>query len=222
LLVGGIGTLSYMSLRPAAQSVWVMDSTVTLVPNRGHVIGSDSAKVEVIEFADFECPGCGRFATVTEPDVRARLINTGKVRFRFMDFPLTMHRNTRYAHSAAWCAGEQGKFWEMHDLIFLNQDRWNGEATRRPDAVLSELARQAGVNMPQYESCVRARKYAGQIQANFDEAIRLKVPSTPTFLFGQKMVSEILPYDSFKSHLDSLAQTQATPPPSASARKRAK
>src|SRR5262245_41435175 len=96
LMVGGIATLSYMSARPKAGAY--MDSTVTPIPNTGHAIGSDSAPVEVIEFGDFECPACGSFANLTEPDVRARLVLTGQVRFRFMDNPLNIHRNTWPAH----------------------------------------------------------------------------------------------------------------------------
>jgi protein-disulfide isomerase len=202
LLIGGIAFLSYVTTRPPAQSVLAIDTSVALVPNQGHVIGSDSAPVEVVEFADFECPGCGSFATLAEPDVRSRLVNTGVIRFRFMDFPLSMHRNTRSAHLAAWCAGEQGKFWEMHDIIFQNQDRWNGEATSRPDQVLTELARQVGVTPAQYQSCVSSRKYAGQIQANFDEAVRRQIQSTPTFIIGNKRVVGGVPYDKFKAQVD--------------------
>lgn len=212
LLIAGIGTLSYVSTRPPAHSVWQMDSSVTLVPNQGHVMGSDTAPLEVVEFADFECPACGTFATLAEPDVRTRLVNTGLIRFRFMDFPLNIHRNTRAGHGAAWCAGEQGKFWEMHDIIFQNQDRWNGEATSRPQTVLTDLARQIGVTMPQFESCMQTGKYAGQIQSNFDEGVRRKVPSTPTFFIGNRKVSSAIPYDKFKQHVDEvLAETRKTP-----------
>src|SRR5689334_13666212 len=84
LLVGGIATLSVMSSKP--KGVSYLDSSVTPIANGGHVIGSDSAPVEVVEFGDFECPACGSFANLTEPDVRARLVLTGQVRFRFMDF----------------------------------------------------------------------------------------------------------------------------------------
>jgi protein-disulfide isomerase len=211
LLVGGIAFLSYMTTRPPQQSVLQLDSTVALVPNQGHVIGSDSAPVEVVEFADFECPGCGSFATLAEPDVRSRLVNTGIVRFRFMDFPLAIdaHRNNRDAHLAAWCAGEQGKFWEMHDIIFQNQDRWNTEATKRPDRPLAELARQVGVDPTQYERCVSSRKFAGQIQANFDEALRRQIRMTPTFIIGNKLLVGAASYDKFKAQVDEvLAQTR--------------
>jgi protein-disulfide isomerase len=208
LAVAGIGTLSYLSTR-RSDDVTTVDSTIAPIPNQGHVMGSESAPLEIVEFADFECPACGSFATLTEPDIRERLVKAGTVRFRFMDFPLSMHANTWPAHRAAWCAGEQGKFWEMHDAIFQNQDRWNGEATRRPDGVLAGIARQVGVNMDQYDSCVRTRKYQAQIQANVDEAIRRGVGRTPTFYIGNKMVDGALPYDALKRHVDeALAQAR--------------
>jgi protein-disulfide isomerase len=210
LLIVGIATLAYLAARPN-QSVAQVDPTIVPVANQGHVIGSDSALVEVTEFADFECPACGNFANLTEPDVRARLVNTGLIRFRFMDYPLPMHPNTWSAHMAAWCAGEQGKFWEMHDAIFLNQDRWSAETTRRPDNVLNPLARQVGVNMSQYESCVRARKYQPQIQANVNEATRRGVNSTPTFVIGNKQVATSISYDQFKRLVDeAIAAARAT------------
>jgi len=201
LLVGGIGALSYMSTRPR---VSLVDTTIKPIPNQGHVIGSDSAPVEVVEFADFECPGCGSFANLTEPDVRARLVLTGKVRYRFMDYPLEGHRNTWPAHLAAWCAGEQGKFWEMHDALFQSQDRWSSEVTRRPEKYMSELARQIGVGMELYQQCISTEKYRPQIQANAQAGARLGVNVTPTFIFGNRRIPGGLPYDEFRARVDTM------------------
>ena len=216
LLIAGITTLSYLAARPKGVTQL---ADITPVPNQGHVLGSDSALVEVVEFGDFECPACGAFANLTEPDVRARMVNTGQIRFRFIDYPLPMHRNTWAAHGAAWCAGEQGKFWEMHDVIFQNQDRWNAEATRRPDRVLIELARGVGLDMSRFEQCVDAEKYRPQIKANLDEANRRGVPSTPTFIIGTKQISNNLSYDQFKRFVDEALDaarartgTKAAPP----------
>jgi protein-disulfide isomerase len=168
----------------------------------------------VVEFADFECPACGSFATLSEPDIRARLVNTGVIRYRFVDLPLSMHRNTWPAHRAAWCAGEQNKFWELHDALFFNQDRWNGEATTRPDGVIAGIARPLGLNMDQFNACVASRKFDPQIRANVDEAVRQQVPSTPTFIIGTKKVAGALSYDVFKRHVDdALAQRNATKAP---------
>ena len=202
LAVAGIAFLSYTTMKPSAPTSFQLDSAIALVPNQGHVMGSDSALVEVVEFADFECPACGQFASLTKPDVVTRFVNTGLIRFRFVDFPLQMHPNARAAHLAGWCAGEQNKFWEMHDAIFSVQDRWSGYATRRPNRVFSDLAKQVGVNMDQYESCVSSNKYAGQIQSNVDEGIKRQVGGTPTFFIGRMRVSEPLSFDEFKRYVD--------------------
>jgi len=211
LLVLGVAALSIISSR--SSNVTQVDTTIAPVPNQGHVIGSDTAPLEIVEFADFECPACGNFANITEPDIRSRLVNTGQVRFRFIDFPLQMHRNTRAAHLAAWCAGDQGKFWEMHDVLFQNQDRWNGEVTSRPSGTLENLATQIGLNVDQYNACMESRKFAPQIQANVEEGIRRGIGSTPTFIIGTTQVSSALPYDEFKKHVDAaLAKARAASP----------
>jgi protein-disulfide isomerase len=209
IAIAGIAILIYQTTRPKGSVAQL--TNVTPIPNRGHVIGSDSARVEVVEFADFECPGCGSFANLTEPDVRTRLVNTGQVRFRFIDFPLPMHPNAPTAHMAAWCAGDQGRFWEMHDVIFRNQDRWSSYATKRPAGVLEGLARQVGLDMSAYGVCMESQKFAAQIRANYDEGVRLKVPSTPTFIIGSKMISEVLTYDALKRHVDEATRAVARP-----------
>jgi protein-disulfide isomerase len=201
IVVGGIAALSWLSTRSSA-TVTQVDTTLPPIPNQGHVMGSDSAPLEVVEFGDFECPACGSFATLTEPDVKARLVNTGLIRFRYVDFPLSMHPNAWPAHLASWCAGEQGKFWEMHDAIFMNQDRWNTQATNRPERVLSGLAQQVGVNMDQYEGCMSSRKYQQQVRANVDEGIRRSVGGTPTFFIGNLKIDRPLSYDQFKKYVD--------------------
>ena len=209
--IAGIAILSYVAAQSGGRVTTLTD--LTPIPNEGHVIGSDSAPVEVTEFADFECPGCGIFANLTEPDMRSRLVNTGLVRFRFRDFPLDIHPNTRTAHLAAWCAGDQGKFWEMHDLIFQTQDRWATHVNRRPAAFMEDLARQAGLDMSQYGSCMDTQKFAAQIQANYDAAIARGVPSTPTFIIGNKMISDVLSYDALKQHVDeALAAARSAQP----------
>jgi len=193
-----------------------VDTTLPPITNQGHVMGSDSAPLEVVEFGDFECPGCGSFATLTEPDVRARLVNTGRIRFRYMDFPLSMHPNAWPAHLASWCAGEQGKFWEMHDAIFATQDRWNAQATRNPEKPLAEEARRIGLNMPQYQTCMSTKKYYPQIRANLEEGVRRGVPGTPTFFIGNLKIDRPIGYDQFKKYVDeALAQSAASKAPAA-------
>jgi protein-disulfide isomerase len=203
IAVGGIAALTYASTRPnAVTNVNPYDSTLPKVESQGYVIGSPTAPVEIVEFGDFECPQCGRFATLTEPDIRSRLVPSGAARFRFIDYPLDMHRNTWNASRAAACADEQGKFWEMHDVIFANQDRWNSEATSSPDKVLKELGKGIVPNADQFNSCIDSKKPQAKVQAHWKLATDRKLPGTPTFIIGDQQVSNFLTYDELKKMVD--------------------
>lgn len=217
IAVVGIAALSYVSTRsPAAAVASRIDSTLPPVQSEGYVMGSPVARLEVIEFGDFECPQCGRFATLSEPDIRTRLVNTGTIRFRFIDYPLPMHANTWNASRAAACADEQGKFWEMHDAIFANQDRWDGTATNNPDKVLKDVAKQAGLKTDQFNECVDTKKTQAKVQAHYALAMARKVGGTPTFVFGDKQIDRFLTYDQFKQLVDdAVASAPAAPPPPA-------
>ncbi|MEO7458241.1 MAG: DsbA family protein [Gemmatimonadaceae bacterium] len=197
----GIGALAYVTTRPKA-AIATVDPSLPPMKAQGYVIGSPTAPIEILEFADFECPGCGQFATLTEPDIRTRLINTGQIRMRYLDYPLPMHKNTWDASLAAACANDQGKFWEMHDAIFQNQDKWNGEATSRPRGPLGELAKGLGLDMAKYGSCMEAETHRAQIAGNLAEAERRQIGQTPTFVIGGKVIPGALPFDQFKKLVD--------------------
>jgi len=218
LLIGiiavlGIGALTYLSTRPsgAAAAASPIDTTLPKIESQGYVMGNPNAPLEVTEFGDFECPQCGRFASITEPDVRSRLVNTGTIRFRFIDYPLPMHANTWNASRAAACADEQGKFWDMHDAIFANQDRWNGEATRNPDKVLKEIGAKIGLKPDAFDQCIDTKKTQAKVQAHYAIATKRQVSATPTFLIGEKQVATYLPYDEFKRMVDEALAKQGSP-----------
>lgn len=202
--VGGIGALTYASTRSKNNvQVTAVDTTLPPVQSEGYVMGSPTAPIEVIEFGDFECPQCGRFANLTEPDIRSRIVEAGRIRFRYIDFPLDIHRNTWNASRAAACADEQGKFWEMHDAIFRAQDQWDGTATTNPDKVLKDLAKQIGLKQDQFNECVDTKKYQAKIQAHLKIATERHVNATPTFYIGKQALSGVITYDEFKHAVDS-------------------
>ncbi|MBI1808864.1 MAG: thioredoxin domain-containing protein, partial [Gemmatimonadetes bacterium] len=165
-------------------------------------VGREDAPVRVVEFADFECPSCGSWATLTEPDVRARLINTGQVAIRFYDFPLPMHKNTWAASNAAACAAEQGKFVEMHDRLFQGQIEWNGEATSKPKGVFMGYAKELGLDVAKFESCFDSQRMIPRIKGNRAEAERRQIAQTPTFVIGDKAIPGDIPFDQFKKYVD--------------------
>ena len=208
----GVGALSWVASRPKTTSTKI-DPTLPPMKAQGYLLGSPSAPVEVMEYADFECPSCGQFATLTEPDVRTRLVNTGKIRVRFLDFPLSMHKNTWDASLAASCANDQGKFWEMHDQIFANQDKWNGEATSNPRKPLGALAQGLRLDMAKYGACMDAETHRAQIQANLQEGERRGVSQTPSFIIGGQLIPGALPFDAFNK----LVETELAKGPAAAA-----
>ena len=182
-------------------------------------LGDPKAPVQVIEFADFECPACGQFSTVTEPDVRARLIQTGKVSYRFFDFPLAQHRNTYVASLAAACANDQGKFWPMHDALYLNQPEWSTEATRDPLKYFLKYAQQLGLDQTAFKQCVTEQRHLPTILGNKKEGEKVGVQSTPTFVIGKKVIAGAISYDEFRAQVDSAAAAAAAPPAPAAKKK---
>ena len=208
----GVAAIGYVATKPKTTSdARDVADTTNAGPAQGYLIGKVDAPVKILEFADFECPSCAGFSTVTEPDVRTRIIDPGLANLTYFDFPLTQHRNTLAASNAAACADEQGKFWPMHDRLFQAQDEWNGEATDAPKAFFKRYAGEIGVDVAKWESCFDARKYQSRISANLADGLRRGVGSTPTFIIGNKLYAGMRSYDELKKLVDSVAK--ATPAP---------
>jgi protein-disulfide isomerase len=168
--------------------------------------GNGTARVALIEFSDYQCPFCSRYAKDVLPQIRAEYIDTGKIKYVFRDMPLAFHKQAFKAAEAAHCAGAQGKFWEMHDALFYNQDKWNGEATGRPRSPIADLAKGVGLDMSKYNACMDADTYRRQIQAHAAEAETRQVGQTPTFIFNGTKVPGALPFDKFKQYVDEAAK----------------
>lgn len=203
-VVAVIGVLLIVHSALGRRTVVIDTSHIT--PNvadaRSYVLGSPTAPVKVMEFADFECPACGQFAAVTEPDVR-RLVDSGIVRYHYYDFPLSQHRNTLAASIAAACADDQGKFWPMHDRLFAGQLDWNTEATSNPEPVFDGYARAIGLDVSKWKTCFDAHRHLKRILGNRREGAAYHVEETPTFVIGGKMLAGPLPYDVFRAYVDS-------------------
>ena len=199
----GAGILVYQVTRPAVS----IPANVAVLPAdtagfRGYVIGSDSAPVEIIEYGDYQCPGCASFDIVTFPDVKDRLVATGKARFIYRDFPLdNIHQHARLAAHAAACADEQGKYWQMHQLLFQGQPDWSsGNAAR----IIRGYAEAASLDMARYSECMESARYAGRIQASYEQGVALGVGGTPMFLIGDRLYNG-MGYDAMRQLVDSLA-----------------
>ncbi|MBI2076373.1 MAG: DsbA family protein [Candidatus Aenigmarchaeota archaeon] len=142
------------------------------------VKGDPKAAVTIIEFADFQCPFCGRFFQQTLPQVENDYIKTGKAKLVYRDFPLdSIHPQAKPAAEAAECAKEQGKFWEFHDKIFQNQQSLSLDSYKK-------WANELGLNTNQFNSCVDSNKYAAEVQKDFQDGSNVGVSGTPTFFIG--------------------------------------
>ena len=216
ILIAGGGFIWWKTQQPPPAPVVVLPTvTDSLLASKaqGYTMGSPDAKVEIVEFADFECPACGSFAMVTEPDVRKNLVATGQARYTFYDFPLlNAHQNTIPASMSAACANDQGKFWEMHDALFLGQIEWNGIATSNPRKVLTGYAEKLGLDMAKWNACMDANTHAERIRANYALGMTKQVGSTPTFIINGVSYPGALPYDELKKAVDvALAATLPIP-----------
>ena len=182
---------------------------VYLSLNGAHSIGEENAPVTIVEFADYQCPFCGRHATTTYGQILADYIKTGKVRYIYKDFPLEqLHPFAFKAAEAAQCAGEQGKYWEMHDRLFKSQ-----EALTLPD--LKGYAVALELDAPKFQQCLDSGKEATTIRASLQEGQKYGITGTPAFYLGtyeakQSRVKAVSflngaqPYTAFQQAIDKI------------------
>jgi protein-disulfide isomerase len=201
----GLGVLAYLVTRPATISI---PANVTVQASdtlgfRGYLKGSPNAPVEITEFADYQCPFCQTFATLQMPTIEDRLIKSGRVRWRYRDFPLQQHSFARLAAHSAACADEQGKYWEQHQRIYEGQSEW--AAARDAGPIFQNYAKSLGLDLGRYDACMKAGKYAGRIQASYNEGVQLGVSSTPTLLVSGRLYRGRFDSDAIIKMVDSLA-----------------
>ncbi|HMA39919.1 MAG TPA: thioredoxin domain-containing protein [Gemmatimonadales bacterium] len=176
---------------------------------RGYVLGSDSAPVEIVEYADYECPVCAQFGAVQFPDIRQQLIETGRVHWRFRDFPLVnIHRWSRLSALVVACASEQGKTWEAMDALFQRHGEW-AQRPSDPTGLFADRMRGIGLDMNGYRACMDGKRYAGRVEASRQEGLARNVGGTPTFFVnGREYNFRRATSDEFLALVDSLTRVR--------------
>ncbi len=168
-------------------------------------LGRSDAPLTMVEFTDYQCPYCRRFQAEVWPQLKRDYIDTGKLRYLARDLPLEIHSAAAPAAEAAHCAGEQGRFWEMHAALLAGaMDFATGGIARR--------ARALELDMTRFGECVARRKYAELIAAHAREADAAGIDGTPGFVVGRASgaaldglrVEGALPYGEFARLLDEL------------------
>ena len=114
------------------------------------------------------------------PDIVRQLIETGKVRWRYRDFPLNMHPFAWMAAHSAACADDQGRYWEQHAAIYQGTGQWSRES--EPSGTFREYAKTVGLDVKAYDACMMSAKFAGRIKASYDEGVSAGVSGTPDLL----------------------------------------
>jgi protein-disulfide isomerase len=191
---------------PAARPAPSLPSTVDV--RREAFRGDSGATLAVIEYSDFECPYCGKYERETSAQIFDKYIKTGMVKLFYRDLPLPMHPHAMSAARAAHCAGEQGKYWEMHDSLFARQNALS-------DPALLDRAKTLGLDADKFNECFSSQKYADDIQKSLADAQKMGVDGTPTFFIGaidpngdvitvRKRIVGAHPYETFQSALDEL------------------
>ncbi len=159
------------------------------------VKGNPNAKVTIVEFSDFECPFCGKYFRETAPQIMKDYVDTGTVKYVFRDSPLDFHKNAQKAAEAAECAGEQGKYWEMHDYLFQNQDYLAVEN-------LKGYAKDLKLDTAKFNDCLDKSKMAEEVSKDLADAQKYGVSGTPAFFINGKLISGAQPYNVFKAEIE--------------------
>jgi protein-disulfide isomerase len=207
-------------IRPVAEVVAVDPGTH---PNpEDNAMGDPNAPITIEEFSDFQCPFCERFHEETEPLLRQYYIDTGKVRFvyrsmgNFVSDNIARSRGTpaktesQDAAMAAYCAGDQDKFWDMHAHIFANA--LGEDAGSYTDKRLKAIAEEAGLDMDQFNSCYDSGKYLDRLQQDFEDGQAANINGTPGFLVtyqvnGEtktRLIEGAQPFSAFQQELETI------------------
>jgi protein-disulfide isomerase len=156
-----------------------------------NVYGTSSTGVTVVAYEDFECPACGGFFPIFS-EVKEKYKD--QVSFQFKHFPLVqIHPNATAAHRAAEAAAKQGKFWEMHNILFQNQLTWRG--TDNAAATFASYATQIGLDMAKYNADVASSEVISIINKDIEDGKNLGVDGTPSFFVDGKKIEDLTTID---------------------------
>ncbi|MBU0460350.1 MAG: DsbA family protein [Nanoarchaeota archaeon] len=152
--------------------------------------GDEDAPVTIVEWSDYECPFCEKFYSGTLQQLRSEYIETGKVKLIYRDFPLSFHQNAQKAAEAAECAGEQDKYFEMHDKLFENGV--SGGVT-----AFKSYAASIGLDTAEFNTCLDSGAMAGEVRKDFSDGQRAGISGTPGFIVNGKLISGAQPFAAF-------------------------
>lgn len=181
VLFGGVFFLSGKETKTRQEDV---SSKSVLIKPYNHTLSSESAKVTIVEFADFQCPACAAAHPIVKQILEQYKDN---ITFVYRHFPLPQHKNATLAGKAAEAAGEQGKFWQMYDSLYQRQKEWS--ENKNADQVMERFAKELQLDLDKFSKDLSSDKYTDQIEQDKNDGIDLGVNSTPTFFVNGRKLS---------------------------------
>ena len=183
-----------------AAAVLATSSSAVQAPDDYRVLGSPEAALELVIFSDFECPYCRNFALAATPALIAEFVHTGLLRLRYVFFPLAaVYKNSVAAAKAAHCAGQAGRFWDLHDYLFVRQPEWAGDAAA--DALWIEYAQNIGLDAQRFELCFRSDEAHAAVEADLRMALAAGVTGTPTLVIEGNSLSGFRTYEELRREI---------------------
>lgn len=161
-------------------------------------LGNPNAPVTLIEFSDFQCPFCRKLWREALPEIKKNYIDTGKARLVYRDFPLTtIHPAAQAAAEAAECADDQGRFWDMHDKIFAEQDK-KGQGTVQFEAAdIKKWAGEIGLNTIDFNTCLDSGRHQAEVAKDLADGQAAGVTGTPGTFVNGELIKGAVPYQDF-------------------------
>ena len=163
-------------------------------------LGNPDAPITIVEFSDFGCRFCRTYNLFTFEELRREYIDSGQVYYVFKHLPVTSQQGG-LAAEAAECAGEQGRFWEYHDALFREPERWDRDETTARQA-FATIAGEQGLEVPALETCLSERRYQAKVEADLAEGHSLRLFGTPNFFINGRLLSGAQPFEVFSQVLD--------------------
>lgn len=180
---------------PQGPEVLGVEDQAEIIKDALAVKGPEDAKVTIVEFSEYQCPYCQKYVEAAYQDI---MTNYGdQVRYIFRDYPLPFHSNAQIAAEAARCAGDQGQYWDFHDLLFANQADWS--ALEDSQEALIGYAGQLGLNQLDFTNCLQEGKFTQQIKDDMALGQKVGVSGTPSFFVNGQMLVGAQPYSAFEA-----------------------
>ena len=182
-------------------------SSLVNLENCSPPLGPESAPITIVEFGDYQCEACKDWFDNTRDTLIENYIETGKAKLIFIDLPF-LGRDSPAAAQASYCAEDQGQYWEYHTMLYTFQDGHPDSGWADRDR-LNSFAFSLDMNMDEFNDCMNSSKYQKRVKANYDEAVKNDVQSTPTFIIisedgKKKQFSGAQPYSVFSATIESM------------------